>query len=315
MTVRAPSSDTVVRTIRRDAAFGVTASKRRQLTELGHRFSRGRIHYIRAYWHPSHVEGILVRPRELVEQRRRAGWLAADLSAHQNKVCLETTLGILRGSWRSTIHRAVVQVHRDEALSREERELALRTLRTPHLLQACVLGQFDAMSDPAHLRLWRRLRRLVLRTRGRRPRLGSRVWFELDCNLYRAFRREEDGRFRGAWLVITGLAPRQRICVPLSGSSLDEFASRTSLSTSGPTIRVVVDQDRVTFFVLGRGRVAARQGSLAGGVDKGFNTLITPSTGRPETSVAYGPGAGDLITVLNAAPTLEQWDPGRCSEV
>ena len=151
------------------------------------------------------------------------------------------------------------------------------------------------MSDPAQARLWRRLRRIVLRARGRMPRLSDKMWFDLDCNLYRAFRREDDHHFRGAWLAITGLSPRQRICVPLAGASLDEFASRTGLSTSGPTIRVVVNE-RISFFVLGRIRAGTREGDIAGGVDKGFNTLVTLSTGEPETGVAYGPRAGDLIT-------------------
>jgi IS605 OrfB family transposase len=212
-------------------------------------------------------------------------------------VCLETTLGILRGSWQSAIRRAAVEVQRDERLTNEEKELALRTLRTPHLLQVCLLGRADATSDPARRRSGRRLKRIVLKSRGRMPKMTNRVWFDLDCNLYRVFHRDRDRHFRGAWLAVTGLEPRQGIHIPLAGPGLDEFASRTDLSTSGPTIRVVVD-DGVTFFVLRRVLAAAREGNLAAGIDKGFNSLVTMSTGESNTSVTYGARSGILISEI-----------------
>jgi IS605 OrfB family transposase len=67
--------------------------------------------------------------------------------------------------------------------------------------------------------------------------------------------------------------------------------------TSRPTIRVVVDE-RITFFVLGHVRAASRESGVSGGLDKGFNTLVTLSTGVPETSVSYGASAGRFIAQI-----------------
>jgi putative transposase len=287
----------VARTIRRDAAIDLTASKRRKLLELGRRFGRGRRRYLAAYWHPAHLEAILGPRHKLVEERRRTGWLATDLSAHQNKVCLETTVGLLRSGWQLAIRRAAGVVLCDDSLNGSEKEMALRILRTNRLLQDCLDGSTDEWVDAAARRLRRRLRRIVLRSRGRMPKASRKVWFDLDCNLYRAFGRDPDSHFRGAWLAITGIEPRQRIHVPLAGRRLDEFVSRTRRSTSGPTIRVVVDA-RVTFYVLGYVQPASREGDVSAGLDKGFNTLMTLSTGDPETSVTYGPKAGALITQI-----------------
>jgi IS605 OrfB family transposase len=130
------------------------------------------------------------------------------------------------------------------------------------------------------------------------PRGGEGVWFELDCNLYRAFTRNGDRHFRGAWLAITGLAPRQRINVPLAGRGVVEFASRTGAPASGPTIRVVVADGTITFFVPGRVEAATRAGSVAAGIDKGFTTLVTLTTGEPEQSVAYGVDGGTRIAQI-----------------
>ncbi|HEX9495073.1 MAG TPA: zinc ribbon domain-containing protein [Candidatus Limnocylindria bacterium] len=279
--------------IRRDAAIGLTRKKRLQVVELGRRFARGRQRYLRNYWHPQHLDAILSDQRRLVEQRRRLGWLVRDLSVHQNKVCLETTIGILRASWQSAIRRAVIEIFRDATLNSDEKQDSLRVLRTPSLLQSCVLGQTDPRWDPSQGRLWRRLRRIVLRSRGRMPRISNRLWFDLDCNLYRVFDRPDDRHFRGAWLAVTGLVPRERINIPLAGSGLDEFTSRTGLPASRPTIRVVV-KDRVTFFVLGHRRRGARDGDIAAGIDKGFTTLVTLAT-TAGTDAAYGVGAGALI--------------------
>jgi hypothetical protein len=91
------------------------------------------------------------------------------------------------------------------------------------------------------------------------PRMSDRLWFDLDCNLYRAFRREGDRHFRGAWIAVTGLEPRERIYMPLSGAGLVEFATRTARRDSGPTIRVVVNE-RITCFVPGRVTPPVRAG-------------------------------------------------------
>lgn len=280
---------------RRDAAHGLTASKRLQLVELGRQFSIGRERYLRIYWELRHVEAVLSLRSGVVERQRRSGWLNPFLSAHQNKVCMETALGIVRGHWQSTIRRAVIAVHRDAALGPGEKEMVLRTIRDPNRLQACLLGRVDRGSDRATRRLSARARRIVLKSRGRRPTLSRKLWFDLDCNLYRAFMRPQDRRFRGAWIAVTGLRPRDRVHVPLAGAGLSEFASRTAVPTSGPTIRVVISE-RVSFYVLDRVETKRRPPGIIGGLDKGFGTLLTLSTGRSDAATVYGALAAVTIT-------------------
>ena len=177
----------------------------------------------------------------------------------------------------------------------------LTVLRSPSRLQSCLRGESEQTADTTARRLDRRLRRVVMRSRGRKPRPGTKLWFDLDCNLYRPYERDRDRHFRGAWLAITGLEPRQRIHVPLAGSGIGSFASRTGKASSRPSIRVVINE-RVTFFMLNYLAAEPRTGDVRGGIDKGFNTLITLSTGLPETSLGFGPSAGALIgTVADRA--------------
>ena len=291
----------VPKTVRRDAARGLTISKHQQLRELGIRFAHGRRRYLRVYWHPKHVEAILTRQSKLVEQRRQLGWLSPRLSAHQNKVCMESSLGILRGGWQAAIRKTLVHVLHEATLTDAERDVALRILRDPRSLQTCLLGVKRGTADALERRVSARLRRFVLRSRGRLPRASSHVWFDLDCNLYRAFLRENDRQFRGAWIAVTGLQPRHRIYIPLSGVGIAEFASRTRLPSSGPTIRVVVGE-RVTFYALIRVLTSRRPSGAAAGIDKGFNTLLTLSRGDPDVSVPYGVNAGAIISeIANSA--------------
>jgi IS605 OrfB family transposase len=200
-----------------------------------------------------------------------------------------------------------LEIRRDVSLTAEERDSALRVLRTPHLLQSCVLAIDDPDLGVMSTRIRRRVRRVVLRSRGSAPRTARRLWFDLDCNLYRAFLRKNDRHFRGAWIAITGLDPRQRIYVPLAGDGVREFESRTSIPTSGPTIRVVIGP-RVTLFLLAHVPVKPRSEGPAGGIDKGFTTLLTLSTGDPATAVSYGSGAGAAISKVSdaALSTMKQ---------
>src|SRR5258708_11723877 len=205
----------VPRMSRRDAAIGLTRKKRLQVVELGRRFARGRQRYLRNYWHPQHLDAILSDQRRLVEQRRRLGWLLRDLSVHQNKVCLETTIGLLRASWQSAIRRAVIEIFRDATLNSDEKQDSLRVLRTPSLLQSCVLGQTDPRWDPSQGRVWRRPLRIALSSRGRMPRTRKRLRFDLHSNPYRLFHPPDHRHFPCAWPTPTRLVPRAPLNIPL----------------------------------------------------------------------------------------------------
>jgi IS605 OrfB family transposase len=100
-----------------------------------------------------------------------------------------------------------------------------------------------------------------------------------------------------AWLAISGLEKNRRICVPLSGRGIDDFRPRTTKRNSRPTLHVEVG-DRIVFHL--RELVACRQpqGSLEAGIDKGYTTLLTFSTGDPLTAEEYGAGAADLIGTI-----------------
>ena len=283
-----------IRTIRRDAAVELTAAKREELLDLARRFGKGRRTYVDTYWQPKFLTAVCDPRLRIVQSQRIAGWLSPDLSAHQNKVCLESSLAILRSSWSTafaTARRVVLLDRRWDG----DRDWALATLRSVGAIQECLTTPLRRST-----RRQRRLRRLVLRARGRKPRDGGKFWFEIDCNLYRPFYRSA-GHFRGAWLAVTGTRRGRRIAVPLAGSSLQMFASRTRRRDSRPNVRVVVGE-RVVFYVAEWVPCERRPEGRTIGVDKGMNTLLVASDGAVDSAKAFGRDASrQLEEIINTS--------------
>ena len=128
----------VLASVRRRASLELTSTKRARLLELGGAMARARERYVREYWAPRYAMATVGSAHRLVEDKRRAGWISADLSAHQNKVALETALGIVRGSWQSARGRARALVLKNTKLERADRDYLLRILDDPALLQRCL---------------------------------------------------------------------------------------------------------------------------------------------------------------------------------
>jgi len=238
-----------------------------ELLELARRAARAREIYVREYWSPRYFSRVVAPPNLLIEERRSRGWAATDLSAHQNKVCMESALGILRAHWASAISTARKELLSDEGWTPEEKGVALRLLKSRSELGACLVGIPHKTSAGEDLS--KRVRRLVLDARGTMPSAKRRVWFDLDCNLYRPFIRADDRYFKGAWIAVTGLTPGRRIKIPLAGSGVDEFKSRTAHAASRPNVRVVV-KDRVVFYVLTHSSARQPLGNVAAGLDTGI---------------------------------------------
>src|ERR1700694_4987184 len=117
MTNDGADSGPIRRIQRRYVAPHMTSAKRAELTELARRCGKAREQFVDDYWDPRHMYAILSEPHRLVEDRRHRGSPPTGLSPHQNKVCLETALGILRGSWSDAIRKATAAVTRDPRLS------------------------------------------------------------------------------------------------------------------------------------------------------------------------------------------------------
>lgn len=294
---------TISRAIKRHSAVGLTATKHAQLRELALRTTRARQFLIDAYWAPCHVRSLLQQPRSLIEVHRARGDLAREgLTVHQSEMAFKEALWTLRVSWGRSLQRARRAIYQNPTIPESRKRWMYFVLRWPVLLQLCLIGRTahvarEWASDLDERRLSTDLRRLVERHRDRRPRTGQKLWFEVDTNLYRTFRRSSDREFRGAWLAITGLAKGQRICVPLAGASLDEFSPRTAKAKSLPTLHVEVGE-RIVFHVRERVTPLAPTGSNQIGIDKGYSTLLTVSSGDPETATAYGTGADVLIDIV-----------------
>jgi len=273
----------------------LTKRKRLELLEVARRAARARDAYVRDYWSPKYFSRVLAAPNVLVEERRSRGWVLADLSPHYNKVCMESALGILRAGWASAIASARREIMSDECLAPEDKSEALRLLKDRNALAACLVGMHD--KTRAHQALARRVRRFVLNARGQMPKASRRAWFDLDCNLYRPFVRTDDRYFKGAWIAVTGLTPGRRIKIPLAGQGIDEFASRTGHAASRPNLRVEVE-DRVIFYLLSRISPGVPLGRVSAGLDKGYRTLVTVTSGQPEEAVGYGIAASELIDTV-----------------
>jgi putative transposase len=276
----------------------LTQRKRLELVELAARTARARDLYLEDYWSPKYFARVVGPLNVLVEERRARGWAAAELSPHQNKVALESAVGILRAHWAGAIATARRQLVSSPNWTSEDKSDALRLLKTSGDLARCLVGQDQNTRVSA--RLSRRVRRLVLARRGRRPRSSRRLWFDLDCNLYRPFLRPNDRYFRGAWIAVTGLTPGHRIKIPLAGPGVNEFATRTGRVDSRPSVRVEIT-DRVVFYMVAHVAPRERVGIVRAGLDKGYKTLITVTSGQPEDAFGYGVAASQSIDTITAS--------------
>jgi IS605 OrfB family transposase len=311
-------AELVSRAIKRHSAVGLTRAKHSQLQELARRSTRARYEFVDDHWDPSYAMALLRRPRDLIEVRRRAGTLRrSGLTTHQTEVAYKDAIWILRVSWGQAVAAARFKIYRNPLLNERAKHWMFFVLRWPQHLQACLDG------GTAHIeqvwaeglderRLSQRVRRLVVASRGRKPRAGPRLWFTADTLLYRAFARSEDRHFRGAWLALTGLKPRSRVCVPLAGASLDDFARRTDKALSLPTLHVEVG-DRVVFHFRERLTPTTPSGVAEAGIDKGYATLLTFSRGAPERALSYGAGAHVLIGEIAVAAATRRKDRQRLS--
>ena len=175
----------------------------------------------------------------------------------------------------------------------------IAVLKDPNALQACFDGAVPAglaNEGPAvdTARLSRKLVRLALRYRSGRPRPATRLWFDIDTTLYRPFERPDDRHFKGAWLAISGLTKGRRIAIPLAGGGLEQFARRTQKRYSWPGLRIDVEE-RIAFHGAIRIRPVRRTNSIEAGLDKGYRTLVTLTTGDASSAVGYGEDAKSLI--------------------
>ena len=291
---------TISRAIRRHSAIGLTTRKHEMLRELAGRSTHARFEFVREYWDVRYVSVLLRYPRALIETHRRRGDLKRHgLTSHQSEMAFRDAVWMLRVSWAQTLDASRWRIYRNPLLNDRSKRWMFFVLRWPDLLQACVFG------GPVHVerswaaglderRLAQRLRRIILSSRGRCPRPGKKLWFTADTLLYRTFQRPEDRFFKGAWVALTGLKPRSRICVPIAGASLDDFAPRTDKPQSLPTLHVEVG-DRVVFHMRERVTPSAPSGSIEAGVDKGYATLLTLSLGSPESGESFGTRAHELI--------------------
>jgi putative transposase len=293
-------AELVSRAIKRHSALGLTRKKHEQLRELALRSTRARFEFVNDHWDPGYAMLLQRRPRELIEIRRRAGTLREPgLTTHQTEAAFKDALWILRVSWARAIGEARFKIYRNPLLNEQAKRWMFFVLRWPNHLQSCLDGNTAHVDRPWAVglderRLSQRLRSLVIASRGRRPKPGRRLWFTADTLLYRTFTRPEDRYFRGAWLALTGLEPRRRICVPLAGASLDDFATHTARRLSLPTLHVEVG-DRVVFHFRERVSPTVPTGEVEAGIDKGYATLLTLSRGEPEDARSYGAGAHLLI--------------------
>lgn len=306
----------VSRAVRRHAAAGVTRRKCEILRELAVRTTRARFHFVSRYWGTKYAETIIHRPRVLIELHRREGTLARDgLNVHQSTMAFKEAIWILRVSWSRCLKRARAVAFKNPALDDQRRRWILFVLRWPSLMQQCLDGGVvhvnkDWAVGLDERRLAHDLRRLITRCRGRTPRPGKKLWFQLDTHLYRPFVRAEDRHFRGAWLAITAFERRRRLNVPLAGRTITEFARRRESYQSLPTIHVEVGE-RIVFHLREQIAITPRTDGIEAGIDKGYTTLLTLSTGDAETAESYGAGADEIISEIAEEAALRQKERQR----
>lgn len=300
-----------IRVRQRHSAVGLTEAKRLRMLALAREWQRAYKTYLRRFGATGFCGRIIHDTRSLREDQRHIGWANPDLTAHYNSLALEAALRVLKSHWAVAIGSAREAISASPYLNQSERRWLRYVLRWPELLQACLDGNAPHVPHAwarslDERRLAARLKRLVVANRPRLPRPSTRrVWFEIDTNTYRVFDRPEDLFFRGAWLGITGVEPGRRICIPLAGRGLSEFASRTAKSNSRPRLVVVVGA-RIEFVIPMRVKLPSARSGRRLGIDKGYLTLLTVSDGDPGHARSYGERASAAI-----ADVADGWAEGR----
>ncbi len=283
------------REVRRHAASGVTRRKQIEIEEIARRWHQARALYVTSLWSPQLAQQVLQRPRLLRERQRAVGWVRIKLTSHYHQTAFLSAAAVVAGQWRSALVRTRLRVARLANLSDPERHWMYFVLKSPPLVQSCLDGRSIVLkqswsSGLEEQRLARKLRRILLRTRGRSPRPARRTWFEVDTTLYRTFIRTDDRFFRGAWIALSGLDAGKRICLPLAGRTTEGLEPRPGRSTR-PSLRVEVAKV-VSFHTLQRVPCRNRPLGAAAGLDKGYDVLLTLSTGDPTSPHTYGDGIG-----------------------
>lgn len=291
----------VDRHVRQHAAPGLTQRKRGELTELAGRWHAARDAYIAMYSDTSCLSKVMGSTHGLREEQRVRGWAPVELTVHYHQTAFISAIQLLRSEWSIAVSAVLRRVANDETLGRRDAEWLQVALPDVAELQAAI----DAGAQGTTLQ--RRITRMLLRSRPRRVRARSRMWFEVDGQLYRPFTRMTDRFYRGAWVALTGLAPGRRICVPLSGRQNGLFAPRSGRKTS-PNLRVVIGT-RVSFHGRERLEITRRSGGSECGVDKGIRALLTVSDGDAASAHTYGADAGERAREI--AATAEDGLRGR----
>lgn len=289
----------ILSAVRRHSAVGTSTRKLNEVRELCRRATAARQAFVAEYWQPRVIHLVLRAPTVLVEERRRTGWPQRDLSVHQNKIALDGALAIIGRRWRAAIIAARIAVRRDPTIDRDGMRWCSYVLAAPELLQECVLRRVPdvrpiGVEAKQARRLCRRLRRMLLKVRGRMPRL-KRPYVDVDTNMYRPVERTADRHLHGAWLAVTLLRKGRRTMIPLAGRELSEFAPRTADPNSRPGMRIEVVDDRIVFNLVQRIRRPAPRGGRPVGIDKGVRALLTVSNGDPDRTEAYGTDTWSLL--------------------
>lgn len=299
----------VVRERRRHAATGLTERKRAELAEVARRWQAARWRYLCEYWDPANAGSVLRSIRTLANAHARKGWAETGLPDHQARLALESALALIKSNWATTFARVRDLIRRNERLSPSQKHWLRYVLRSPDRADECLRGRtvfvekrwaegFDEYD------LTRFLRRMLLRYRAGRPRRTRRLWFQIDTNLYRAIDRSEsdkgytrDRHFRGAWIALSGLTRFKRLMIPLAGPGLTEFRARTQKANSRPALIVEVG-DRIVFRIPERRVVQMRNRVGEAGLDKGYRTLLTVTTGEPTEVRTFGDRASAFIAEI-----------------
>lgn len=303
---------TAIRVRQRHSALGMTEAKRRQVVSLGLEWQRSYGTYLRRFANARFCGRVMRNPRIIREDERRAGWANPGLTAHYNALALEAALRVLKSHWAVTLNKVREAIGQMQSLRDADRRWMRYVIRWPELLQSCLDGDVPHVAqawadDIDEAKLATLLRMLVLASRPRPPRSSRRrLWFEVDTNTYRTFERGDDRFFRGAWLALTGSQRGQRLCIPLAGRGLSEFASRTATGNSRPRVVVLVGA-RLEFLIPLRVDLPlpAPSGPRIG-IDKGYRTLLTVSDGEHRAARSYGEDASSTI-----AAAADEWAEKR----
>lgn len=247
-------------------SFELTQDQLNSLNDLGKRYRIVRNYFYQKYSTIYQI-GVITNFYELINKlTKEKPWFTTYLPARYWKICLHQTLGNIKSNWENDFNQIRAIMSQNHNLTDEDKHY-LNTLLKRYKTLDQVLNKNqetdylkETFSGVDRHRLNNLLKRYIRKYKSKRPYTRKSNLLYLDSGLY---------QYKNQEIRITTLAKRKRINIPVRDSR--EFNN---------TLTVKWNNNTLTIYAPIEINPKINTNKTIIGVDKGYTTLITTSTGN-----------------------------------